>query len=203
MPFKLSPLPFSPSDLEPTISRQTIHCHYEKHHAGYVKKLNDLTKNMSLADMTLEHVIRATTGNAKQKDIFNNAAQVWNHDFLWRCMAPSSHRPQQGALALQIDRTFGSLLKFAEQFTASALHHFGSGWTWLVLDKGKLRIVSTPDAALPMIANQHALLTCDVWEHAYYLDYKNDREQFVRSFLDKLVNWQFVAERLEEVEPVH
>ena len=152
---------------------------------------------------TLEDVIRTTSGKAQQREIFNNAAQVWNHDFFWRCMAPSNAGAPTGAFAKQIDRTFGSSAQFTKEFTAAALHQFGSGWTWLVLDKGKLRIVSTADAELPMTSNQHALLTCDVWEHAYYLDYQSDRERFVRSFLETLVDWKLVADRLEELAPVN
>ena len=201
MAFEPSPLPYAKTALEPTISHRTLEFHYDKHHAGYVKKLNELTKNSPLMDLPLEEVIRKTAGQAKLKEIFNNAAQVWNHDFFWHSMAPSGGGQPRGPLAAQINRDFGSADAFAEKFANAALHQFGSGWTWLVLNKGKLEIVSTPDAELPMTSGLHALATCDVWEHAYYLDYQNDREKFVRGFLGKLINWAFVADRLEKVVP--
>jgi len=197
MPFELKPLPFGTSDLEPVMSRQTLEFHHGKHHAGYVKKLNELAKGTPFETLSLESVIQTTSGKAEQKPIFNNAAQIWNHDFFWQCLKPSRGAPPQGALAESLKRDFGSVAEFANKFTASAVQQFGSGWTWLVVDKGKLKIVSTPDAELPMTSNQHALLTCDVWEHAYYLDYQNERETFVCAFLDKLANWQFAAARLE------
>jgi Fe-Mn family superoxide dismutase len=198
MAFELAPLPFGKSDLEPVISRRTVEFHYDKHHAGYVKKLNELTKGTPFATMTLEDVIKATSGKPERKEIFNNAAQIWNHDFFWQGMKPGGGGQAKGALADNMKQTFGDPSQFVEKFTHTALHQFGSGWTWLVLDKGKLKIVSTNDAELPMTANQKALLTCDVWEHAYYLDYQNEREKFVRAFLDKLVNWQYVGAQFEQ-----
>jgi Fe-Mn family superoxide dismutase len=199
--FELAPLPFEKSALEPVISRRTVEFHYDKHHAGYVKKLNELTKGTPLAKSSLEQVIRATAGDESAREIFNNAAQVWNHDFFWRSMRPGG--APIDAIGEEIKRGFGSPFKFVEQFTAAALHQFGSGWTWLVLDAGKLKIVTTHDAELPMTSNMQALLTCDVWEHAYYLDYQNDREKFVRAFLDQLVDWTAVGSRLEQLMPSH
>src|SRR5262249_6696434 len=155
---------------EPVMSRRTLEFHHDKHHAAYVKKLNELTKGTPLADMKLDDVIKTAAGKAEQKPIFNNAAQVWNHDFFWQCLKPSGGAEPKGAFADALKREFGSFAEFAETFTKAAVGQFGSGWAWLVLDKGKLKIVTTHDVDLPMTSNQHALMTCDVWEHAYYLD---------------------------------
>ena len=202
MAFELKPLPFGISDLEPLMSRRTLEFHYGKHHAGYVKKLNDLVKGTPFADMTLEGIIQATAGKAEQKTIFNNAAQIWNHDFFWQSLSPSGGGQPKGPLIEALKREFGDLGQFADKFAATAVQQFGSGWAWLVLDKGRLKIVSTHDAELPLTAGQHALLTCDVWEHAYYLDYQNEREKFVRGFLDKLANWSFAGARFEQFATV-
>jgi Fe-Mn family superoxide dismutase len=202
VPFTLAPLPFDPSALEPAMSRRTLEFHHDKHHAAYVKKLNELTKGTPFADMKLDDVIKMTSGKAEQKPIFNNAAQVWNHDFFWQCLKPSGGAAPQGAFGDVLKREFGSFAQFSEAFTKAAVGQFGSGWAWLVLDKGKLKIVATHDADLPMTSNQHALMTCDLWEHAYYLDYQNEREKFVHVFLDKLANWQFAAARFEKLATV-
>jgi Fe-Mn family superoxide dismutase len=169
--------------------------HYGKHHAGYVDKLNKLVEGTPYASLPLEQVIQKAARDPKAKGIFNNAAQVWNHDFFWRSMTPDGVGKPDDALGEQISADFGSLEGFAKQFVTQAIGLFGSGWTWLVADGNKLRIVSTADAELPMTAQQHALLTCDVWEHAYYLDYQNNREAFVHAFLEKLANWEFAAEQ--------
>ena len=202
MPFTLTPLPFGTSDLEPVMSKRTLEFHHDKHHAGYVKKLNQLTEGTAFADMKLEAVIQATAGKAEHKQIFNNAAQIWNHDFFWQCLQPSGGAQPQGKFAEQLASEFGGFAQFAEKFTATAVQQFGSGWTWLVADKGKLKILSTHDADLPLTSNQHPLLTCDIWEHAYYLDYQNEREKFVRTFIDKLANWQFATTRFEQLTQV-
>jgi Fe-Mn family superoxide dismutase len=184
------------------MSKRTLELHHGKHHAGYVKKLNELTDGTPYADMKLEAVIKATAGKAEYKQIFNNAAQNWNHDFFWQCLTPSGGTQPQGKFAEQLASEFGSFAGFADKFTAAAVPQFGSGWTWLVADKDRLKIVSTHDADLPLTSNQHALLTCDVWEHAYYLDYQNEREKFVRTFIEKLANWQFATARFEHLTPV-
>jgi superoxide dismutase, Fe-Mn family len=202
MAFELKPLPFDPADLEPLMSRRTLEFHYGKHHAGYVKKLNELTKGTPFADMTLEAIIQSTAGKNEQKQIFNNAAQVWNHDFFWQCLKPSGGVQPKGPFAEALKREFGDVNQFVDKFAKAAVAQFGSGYAWLVLDKGKLKIVTTHDAEQPMQANQQALLTCDVWEHAYYLDYQNEREKFVRTVVEKLVNWPLVGSRFEQFAAV-
>src|SRR5262245_23560078 len=169
MAFELKPLPFDPSDLEPVMSRRTLEFHYGKHHAGYVKKLNELVKGTAMAEMPLETIIQTTSGKAEQKVIFNNAAQVWNHDFFWQCLKPSGGAQPKGPFAEGLKREFGDVGQFVDKFAKAAVAQFGSGYAWLVLDKGKLKITTTHDADSPIAMNQQALLTCDVWEHAYYL----------------------------------
>ena len=200
MTFKLLPLPYAPSALEPAISARTIEFHYGKHHAGYVDKLNDLVRGTPLARLPLDEVILRTARDRKATGIFNNAAQAWNHDFFWRSMTPGGGGGPDDALGRQIAADFGSFDEFAKQFATQATGMFGSGWTWLVGDADGLGIVSTANAELPMISQQHALLACDVWEHAYYLDYQNNREAFVHAFLEKLVNWSFAAEQLAQLD---
>ena len=195
MTFRLSPLPYPKSALEPAISARTMDFHYGKHHAGYVDKLNKLVEGTPYASLPLDRVIQKAARDPKAKSIFNNAAQVWNHDFFWHSMTGDGGGKPSAALAEQIAADFGSLEGFAKQFVTQATGLFGSGWTWLVADNDKLRIVSTANAELPMTAQQHALLACDVWEHAYYLDYQNNREAFVHAFLEKLANWEFAAEQ--------
>ena len=196
MAFRLAALPYPRSALEPVISAQTIDFHYGKHHAGYVEKLNKLIEGTPYSAQPLEQVIQNTANNREKRAIFNNAAQVWNHDFFWRSMVPGGSRP--GDMEQRIAVDFGSFDDFHGQFVKQAVGLFGSGWTWLVADGDRLRIVSTADAENPMTSGQHALIACDVWEHAYYLDYQNNREAFVRRFLEKLVNWEFAAEQLAQ-----
>src|SRR4030095_6185881 len=195
MTFKLTPLPYPKTALEPAISARTIDFHYGKHHAGYVDKLNKLVEGTPYADMPLEQVIQKAARDPKAKSIFNNAPQVWNHDFFWRSMTADGGGKPSDLLEGQIAADFGSLDGFAKQFVTQATGLFGSGWTWLVADGNSLRIVPTQNAELPMTTRQHALLACDVWEHAYYLDYQHNREAFVHAFLEKLVNWEFAAEQ--------
>ena len=193
MPFTLPPLPFDKSALAPHISAETIEFHYGKHHQAYVNNLNKLTEGKPEAGMKLEAIIMTATG-----PVFNNAAQVWNHSFYWNCMKPAGGGEPTGALAAAIVRDFGSFAKFKADFIAAATGLFGSGWTWLVLDGGKLKIVQTPNADLPMKHNQTALLTVDVWEHAYYIDCRNLRPKYLETFMDKLVNWDFAAANFEK-----
>lgn len=189
-PFILPHLPYELDALEPHISRETLEYHYGKHHKAYVDKLNALIANETqYHNKTLEDIIAHATG-----PIFNNAAQIWNHTFYWHCLTPKSHHEPKGELAKAIDQTFGSLDKFKEQFTNAAINTFGSGWAWLVKNAdGSLAITSTSNAELPMTKHQKALLTCDVWEHAYYVDYRNSRPNYMDAFW-KLVNWHFVEE---------
>jgi superoxide dismutase, Fe-Mn family len=196
MAFELPPLPYDKSALEPHVSAKTLEFHHGKHHQAYVTNLNNLVKDTPMANQSLEEIIKATAKDESKAGIFNNAAQVWNHTFFWNSMKPKGGGKPSGDLAAKIDQAFGGLDKFKEQFKTAAVGQFGSGWAWLVSDGGQLKITKTPNAVNPMSQGQTALLTCDVWEHAYYLDYQNRRPDFVQSFLDNLVNWDFVAKNL-------
>lgn len=196
MPFELPPLPYADTALEPYYSAKTFSFHHGKHHKAYVDNLNKLLPGSSYEGLALEDIIQATAGDASKAGFFNNAAQVWNHTFFWHCMTPGGGGRPAGELAARLDAAFGSYEKFAEQFKAAAVGRFGSGWGWLVLDGGELKITSTPNAETPLAQGKVALLTVDVWEHAYYLDYQNRRPDFVQTFLDRLVNWDFVARNL-------
>jgi superoxide dismutase, Fe-Mn family len=199
MPFALKPLPFAKDALEPTMSAKTLEHHHDKHHAAYVKKLNDLIAGTKFENQSLEEIIRATAkGDAKEKKIFNNAAQTWNHDFFWECIAPNGGGQPPEPVAKRINATFDSFENFRDKFVAAAVDQFGSGWAWLVVKGGKLDIVTTHDADNPLTSNAHALWTCDVWEHAYYLDYQQERAQFVKAVVETVANWQFVGKRLVE-----
>lgn len=187
----LPELPYAKNALEPHISAETIEYHYGKHHQAYVNNLNNLIPGTEFENMTLEEIVMKSTGG-----IFNNAAQVWNHSFYWHCLSPNGGGEPDGALRSAIDKAFGSFEEFKKKFTQAAITTFGSGWAWLVQNKdGSLAIVSTSNAATPMTAGQKALLTCDVWEHAYYIDYRNARPSYVDHFWN-LVNWDFVAKNL-------
>lgn len=196
MPFELPPLPYPKDALAPHISASTLEFHHGKHHQAYVTNLNNLTKDTALASQLLEEVIAAVAGDAAKVGIFNNAAQVWNHTFYWSCMKPAGGGKPTGTVAAALDQAFGSYEKFAEEFKNACVTQFGSGWGWLVSEGGSLKVVKTPNADLPLAHGQKALLTCDVWEHAYYLDYQNRRPDYVQTFLDHLINWDFVAKNL-------
>ncbi|GAA5525730.1 Superoxide dismutase [Fe] [Microbulbifer aestuariivivens] len=184
----LPELPYAMDALEPHISKETLEYHYGKHHKTYVDKLNGLLEGTAEADKTLEEVIKSSSGG-----VFNNAAQIWNHTFYWNCLSPNGGGEATGAVAEAINKAFGSFDKFKEEFTASAVNNFGSGWTWLVKKSdGSVAIVNTSNAATPLTeSDQTPLLTCDVWEHAYYIDYRNARPNYMEAFW-KLVNWDFV-----------
>jgi Fe-Mn family superoxide dismutase len=196
MAFELPALPYAENALEPHYSARTIGFHHGKHHAAYVKNLNDLTAGTELAGKGLEEIIRAVAGDTARIGIFNNAAQVWNHTFFWSCMRPSGGGAPGGALAAAIDRDFGSLAACTDALKKAATTRFGSGWGWLMLAQGKLQVTSTPNAETPLTQGATPLLTVDVWEHAYYLDYQNRRPDYLQTFLDKLVNWDFAAANL-------
>ncbi|MCU0503221.1 MAG: superoxide dismutase [Anaerolineae bacterium] len=196
MTYELPPLPYADTALEPIYSAKTISFHHGKHHKAYVDNLNKLVANTRIDGLSLESVIDIAAKNAEMTGVFNNAAQIWNHTFFWNSMKPDGGGKPSGALAKMIDEAFGSYEKFAEQFKAAAVGRFGSGWAWLVVDGGALKIVSTPNAETPITKGQTPLITVDVWEHAYYLDYQNRRPDFVQAFLDKLVNWDFAAANL-------
>lgn len=188
-PIQLPPLPYELNALEPYISKETLEYHYGKHHQAYVTKLNTLIPGTGFEHASLEEIIQKATG-----PIFNNAAQVWNHTFYWHCLSPQGGGEPTGDLAKAIISTFGSFSAFEEQFTKTAIDTFGSGWAWLVKNANdKLEIISTANAGTPMTEHKKALLTCDVWEHAYYIDYRNQRPKYLEAFW-KLVNWDFVAE---------
>jgi Fe-Mn family superoxide dismutase len=193
MAFELPALPYADTALEPHYSQKTISFHYGKHHRAYVDNLNKLVGGTDLEKKSLEEVIRAAAGNPEKVGIFNNSAQVWNHTFFWNGMKPGGGGKPTGDLLAAIEKSFGGYDKFVEQFKAAAVGRFGSGWAWLVQDAGALKIVTTPNAETPITAKQKPLLTVDVWEHAYYLDYQNRRPDFVQTYFDKLVNWDFAA----------
>ncbi|MGL5508254.1 MAG: superoxide dismutase [Microcoleaceae cyanobacterium] len=196
MGYELPALPYSYNALEPFITAKTLEFHHDKHHAAYVTNFNNLVKDTPMADMSIEEVIKTTYQDAGKVGIFNNAAQAWNHTFYWECMKGGGGGQPSGALADKINADLGGYDQFRQDFKTAATTQFGSGWAWLVLENGKLKITKTSNAETPIALGQTPLLTCDVWEHAYYLDYQNKRPDYVDTFLDKLVNWDFVAANL-------
>lgn len=190
MAFTLPELPYAKDSLAPHISAETLDFHYGKHHAAYVNKLNQLVEGTEFAEASLEDIILKSSGG-----VFNNAAQVWNHTFYWNCLSPNGGGTPTGKIADAIQATWGSFEKFKEDFTNASVGQFGSGWGWLVDNNGKLEILSTPNAGNPMTDGKKPLLTCDVWEHAYYVDYRNARPKYLEAFWD-LVNWDFVNQNL-------
>ena len=192
MPFELPPLPYAKDALAPYISANTLDFHYGKHHQTYVTTLNTLTKDTPLASKSLEEVINAAAGDPGKSGVFNNAAQVWNHTFFWHCMKPGGGGKPTGTVATAIDEAFGSYEKFAEEFKNACVTQFGSGWGWLAAENGNLKVLKTSNADLPLVHGQRALLTCDVWEHAYYLDYQNERADYLKAIWN-VVNWAEVA----------
>mgnify|MGYP000169369240 CR=1 FL=1 len=191
MSFTLPELPYPKNALQPHISAETLEFHHGKHHQAYVTNLNNLVAGKPEAGLTLEEIIRTSGGG-----IFNNAAQVWNHTFYWRCLKPGGGGSPGGRLAEMLTRDFGSLDSFKQQFRDAAVSLFGSGWAWLVWEGGKLKITQTSNADLPLRHGQTALLTIDVWEHAYYIDYRNARPKYVEAVIEHLLNWEFAAQNL-------
>lgn len=191
----LPPLPYPENALEPVISARTLSFHYGKHHRGYVDNLNKLIAGTDLADLPLERIIAATTGQPDKIAVFNNAAQTWNHTFYFHCLRIRGGGDPPAALRQRIEASFGTVDACKRELAAAAMAQFGSGWAWLVTQGDKLRVVRTANAELPP-GGQKPLLTIDVWEHAYYLDYQNRRMDYVNAVLDKLVNWGFAAENL-------
>lgn len=196
MAIELPSLPYEATALEPHISATTLGFHHGKHHQTYVTNTNNLIKGTDLENASLEEIIKASANNPEKAGLFNNAAQVWNHTFYWSCMKKGGGGAPTGAIAAKINEDFGSYDAFAEAFKNAGLTQFGSGWAWLVLEGGKLKITKTPNADTPMAHGQKALLTVDVWEHAYYLDYQNKRADYIAIFLKHLVNWDFVNANL-------
>lgn len=191
MAISLPVLPYEKNALAPYISQQTIEYHYGKHHNAYVINTNRLIEGTDLSDQDLETIIKKTSKDASKTSIFNNAAQVWNHSFYWACMKPGGG-PPSGTIAERIASDFGSYEKFAEQFKNAGMTQFGSGWAWLILRENHLDLMKTSNADTPLAHGLKPLLTVDVWEHAYYLDYQNRRADYLGSFLEHLINWEFV-----------
>jgi superoxide dismutase, Fe-Mn family len=195
--FLLPSLPYPDDALAPVISSTTMGFHYGKHHRAYVDNLNRLIAGSDLAGKSLEEIVKATASDPNRVGIFNNAAQDWNHTFYWNSMKPNGGGAPTGPIAESIKDSFGDYAKFRQEFAAAAVGQFGSGWAWLVQDPDKkLNVVKTGNADTPMARGTNCLLTCDVWEHAYYLDYQNRRPDYVSAWLDKLVNWDFAAQHL-------
>jgi len=201
MSFELPTLPYAKDALAPHISAETLNFHHGKHHNAYVTKLNELIAGTDLAGKSLEEIILVAAKDEPKAGLFNNAAQVWNHTFYWHSMKPSGGGKPIGDLAKKIDQDFGSFDAFATQFKAKGAGRFGSGWAWLVLnEKGTLEVMNTLNADLPLTHGKTALLTMDVWEHAYYLDFQNRRPDYMGAFLEHLVNWEFAAENYQAAQ---
>jgi superoxide dismutase, Fe-Mn family len=196
-PIAFPPLPFDQGALAPVISANTLSFHYGKHHKTYVDTLNKLIVGTEFADMPLEKIVKATSQSADQSAIFNNAAQAWNHAFYWKSLKPKGGGEPPVQLKRAMEASFGSVDACKKELSKAAVGQFGSGWAWLVQDGEKLKIVKTPDAGTPMAGGPKPLLTIDVWEHAYYLDYQNRRVDYVNALIEKLANWEFAAQNLE------
>ncbi len=194
--FTLPMLPYAENALEPVISANTMSFHYGKHHKTYVDNLNNLAKGTDYENATLEKIITETAGKADKAGLFNNAAQVWNHTFYWNSMKPKGGGKPTGKLATMIDSSFGGFDAFRKELATTTVSQFGSGWGWLVLDGGALKVVKTSNAEVPFTKGQKPLLTIDVWEHAYYLDQQNKRAAYVDAVIDNLLNWDFAAQNL-------
>jgi Fe-Mn family superoxide dismutase len=192
MTVRLPDLPYDRDALEPHISARTLEYHYDKHHRAYIDKLNEAIENTGYSGLSLEDMVAQSHG-ASHSNVYNNAAQAWNHEFLWKCLSPEGGGDATGPLKEALQRQFGDLARFGEAFRRAATGQFGSGWAWLVLDKGELKVISTKDADNPLVNGQRPLLTLDVWEHAYYLDYQHDRARYVDIFLEHLINWKFAS----------
>jgi Fe-Mn family superoxide dismutase len=192
----LPPLPYADSALAPVISANTIGFHYGRHHRGYVDNLNKLIAGTEFADLPLEKIVAATAGKADRTSIFNNAAQAWNHAFYWQSLKPGGGGEPPAALKRRIEAAFGTVDACRKELAAAAVGQFGSGWAWLVADAGTLKVVKTGNADTPLTVGQTPLVTIDVWEHAYYLDYQNRRADYVNAVIDKLLNWEFAAKNL-------
>ena len=201
--FVLPRLPFAEDALAPVISAQTLSFHHGKHHKTYVDSLNNLIVDTEFADEPLELIITATAGKPDRAAIFNNAAQVWNHTFYWNSLTPRAASKPQGELADKIGAAFGSIENLKKEWARAAASIFGSGWAWLVVDNDEVRIAKTRNADVPFTKGQVPLLTIDVWEHAYYLDYQNRRADYLKAVIDKLLNWEFAAANLEKGEVYH
>jgi superoxide dismutase, Fe-Mn family len=195
-PISLPALPYPENALDPVISAKTMSFHYGKHHRTYVETTNKLIAGTQFAEMPLEQIVSATAGKADRVEIFHNAAQAWNHGFYWQCLKPKGGGEPPAALKQKLEAAFGSVEAFKKEWSKAAVTQFGSGWAWLVLEGDTLKVVKTADADTPMVSGMKPLLTIDVWEHAYYLDYQNKRVDHVNALIDKLTNWEFAAQNL-------
>jgi Fe-Mn family superoxide dismutase len=196
-PYILPPLPYSENALEPAIKAETVRFHYGKHHKGYVDNLNKLIAGTEYAGLSLEKIIAGTAGRPESTAIFNNAAQTWNHTFYWKSMTPKGGGEPPAALKQRIEASFGSVDVCKKELASAAVSQFGSGWVWLVLEGSRLKVVKTSNADVPLTTGMKPLLTIDVWEHAYYLDYQNRRADYVNAVLDKLINWEFALQNAD------
>ena len=201
-PFKLPTLPYPQDALAPYISARTLEFHYGKHHQAYITNTNNMVDKTDMASATLEEIVKKTAGNTEKMGLFNNAAQVWNHTFYWNSMKPGGGGAPSGKLAEAIQAAFGSIEASRKELTTAAMTQFGSGWAWLVLDGASLKVVKTGNADTPLVHGQTPLITVDVWEHAYYLDFQNRRADYVTAFLDHLANWEFAAANLAKAKGV-
>jgi superoxide dismutase, Fe-Mn family len=195
--YRLPPLPYPQHAFEPLVSAETLAFHHGKHHQGYLDKLNELVRGTAFAGLPLESVVMRTAGQAEHTAIFNNAAQAWNHSFYWRSITPTGGDSVPAVLEQKIRREFGDLATLKKRLTHAAIEQFGSGWAWLVLDGASLRVIATANSNNPLPQRLKPLLTIDVWEHSYYLDYQNRRADYVRVIVGQLINWRFAAYNLE------
>ena len=197
MAFELPKLNYSKSALAPHMSEETLDLHHGKHHQTYITNLNNLIQNSGLENNSLEEIVKKTFSEKSKAGIFNNAGQHWNHILFWNCMKPKGGGALPAKLEKRINSDFGSVDKFKEQFIQAGITQFGSGWAWLVIDNGKLAITKTANASNPLVSNMKPILGCDVWEHSYYVDYRNRRPDYLKSFIENLVNWEFVESQLD------
>ncbi len=200
MAYKQPALPFAEDALEPFVSAKTLSFHYGKHHVAYITNYNNLVAGTPLEGLSLEEVMTQTAADPQKVGIFNNGAQAWNHSFYWNCLAPNGGGEPSGELGAKITEDFGSFDKFKDELKSAAATQFGSGWAWLVLDGEKLKVVKTGNAQTPLTSGQKPILTIDVWEHAYYLDYQNRRPDYVATVIDNLLNWEFAAENFRAAQ---
>ena len=197
MTFQLPKLNYSKSSLSPHMSEETLDLHHGKHHQTYITNLNNLIKDTGLENSSLEEIVKKTSADPSKIGIFNNAGQHWNHILFWKCMKPKGGGALPGKLEKRINSDFGGVDKFKEQFIQAGVTQFGSGWAWLAIDKGKLVVTKTANASNPLVNNMKPILGCDVWEHSYYVDYRNRRPDYLKSFIENLVNWEFVESQLD------
>ena len=198
MTFELPKLDYSKSSLSPHMSEETLDLHHGKHHQTYITNLNNLIKDSVLENSSLEEIVKKTSADPSKIGIFNNAGQHWNHILFWKCMKPKGGGALPGKLEKRINSDFGGVDKFKEQFIQAGVTQFGSGWAWLAIDdKGKLVVTKTANASNPLVNNMKPILGCDVWEHSYYVDYRNRRPDYLKSFIENLVNWEFVESQLD------